>query len=90
MLATNNFMNLFSKVYQSPIILGITAISLLILLFQQQIILKVKQLYWLSFIPGPPNRFPLGIIYLLGGKNVDLNISKNNIFHLLAKSILIC
>ena len=88
MLVTNNLMNLFSKVYQSPIILGIAAISLLILLFQQQIISKAKQLYWLSKIPGPPNRFPFGALYLFTGKNIDLNISKN-IFHLLVKSILI-
>lgn len=78
MLFTNNLMNLFSKVYQSPILLAITAISLLILLFQQQIILKVKQLYWLSQIPGPPNRFPFGIIYLFSTKNIDLNIRKNS------------
>lgn len=77
MLLSNTLNNFIFKVYQSPVLLVFTAITLLILLFQQQILLKVKQLYWLSKIPGPTNRFPFGILYLFTAKNIDLNIRKN-------------
>ena len=71
-----SLITLISNIYQSPIWLLMLLLILIIFRFQSQIALFVKQLYWLSKVPGPPAIFPFGNFYLFSRKNHDVIISK--------------